>query len=157
VRRLTPLAIALAIAGCLAPTASVQSFQSVPSLEEAQGFLAKLVTLARRGDFTSFCAVGDLNCERSLDTAGRNAVPPAPPTVIDVRIVPNTTSGDQVSIGGLVLVMCGEDATGERYRSEMLVFRDRTGLRAINPVYWGNGRISGGTSTAASPLPSPAC
>jgi len=158
-RYIAVLTIALVLAGWSAQAAPGQP--APPTLAEAEGFLSQVVALAQHSDFASLCAVGDLNCESGLDTAGRTNVPSAPPTVIGSRIVPTTRSGDLVSMGGLVLSMCGHDATGALYNSEMLVFRDGPALRAINPVYWGNigiadGGGDGGT-TAASPVPRIAC
>lgn len=153
-RIIVTLAI-LAISAC--GPAQPQASSSEPTLAEAQGFLAQVVTLAQRGDFKGLCAIGDGNCERSLDMAGRNAVPREPPAVIGVRLLPTTQTGDQLSIGGVILEMCGRDAAGTPYHSEMLVFRDRSTLRAINPVYWGNIKIAGGNSTPASVAPSASC
>lgn len=153
-RHLLALLVLCAVSACTTPPGASQG---VPTIGEAQGFLAKAVALAQRGDFKGLCAIGDGNCERSLDMAGRDSVPPAPPTVIGVRIRPTTTTGDQVSIGGVVLEMCGRDAIGNPYHSEMLVFRDGSDLRAINPVYWSNTTIAEGNSTAASRGPRPTC
>jgi hypothetical protein len=128
-----------------------------PTLNEALGFLDRLVALAQQGDFGTLCATaGDSNCDRKLDEAGRDRVPPQPPTVRTISSVPTTRSGDQTSRGGLVLGMCGTDARGGRYESEMLVFRDGDGtLRAINPVYWGHYTIatSGETTVLRTPGP----
>jgi hypothetical protein len=153
-RHLLALLVLCAVSACTTPPGASHG---VPTIGEAQGFLAKAVALAQRGDFKGLCAIGDGNCERSLDMAGRDAVPPAPPTVIGVRIRPTTATGDQVSIGGVVLEMCGRDAIGNPYHSEMLVFRDGSDLRAINPVYWSNTTIAEGNSTAASRGPRPTC
>ena len=128
-----------------------------PTLTEAHGFLRQMVALAQRGDFASLCAFGDGNCVRSLDAAGRDGVPSEPPTLIGTRFIPTQATGDQVSIGGLVLELSGRDAKGRAYSSEMLVFRDRSALKAINPVYWDNTKISGGIATPASPGPSASC
>lgn len=155
-RWLATVAIVALLAAC-SGSGPAKSVDSVPSLQEAQEFLGQLVSSAQRRDFAALCAMGDLNCQRSLDVAGRDAVPARAPTLIDARVLPTSQSGDQVSVGGLVLVMCGTDAAGKEYRSEMLVFRDGARLRAINPVYWGGGRISGGRSTSGFPVTSPAC
>jgi hypothetical protein len=153
-RHLLALLVLCAVSACaVGPDAS----RAGPTVDEARQFLAQAVALAQRGDFTGLCAIGDGNCKRSLDMAGRDAVPPAPPTVVGVRILPTTTTGDQVSIGGVVLELCGRDAAGKPYHSEMLVSRDGSGLWAINPVYWGNTTIAEGNSTAASPAPGPPC
>ena len=115
--------------------------------------------MAQRGDFDGLCAVGDGNCGRELDTAGRDAVPPDAPTVAATRALATTTESGQQNIGGMVLVLCGTNGRGEPYRSEMLVFRDGGTLRGINTVYWDNFAIAAnGESTAASPqIPSAGC
>lgn len=143
--------LALAVAACSAQPAA----GAAPTADEALAFFGRLVALAQKGDFEAFCSVaGDGNCERKLDEAGRDSVPPRPPTVRSIRAVPTTRSGDQTSLGGLVLGMCGTDALGDRYESEMLVFRDGDGtLRAINPVYWGRYTIAtrGDTTVLRTP------
>lgn len=153
--RLAIAILLVAASACAGPPAATPP---LPTVNEAQGFLAQVVALAQRHDFKGLCAIGDGNCERSLDDAGRDMVPPAPPAVIGVRILPTTKNGDQISIGGVILEMCGKDAAGKPYHSEMLVFRDGSSLRAINPVYWGNTKITGGdTVSAVSISPQPAC
>ena len=143
------------LSGC-GPTAT-PSETSIPSIVDAEGLLARLVTLAHQGDFNGLCALGDLNCNQALDTAGRNNVPLDSPTVFGARVVPTTTSGGQTSMGGMVLELCGTTRSGSPYSSEMLVFRDAGGLRAINPVYWGATKIGSGLGTPASPAPSGHC
>jgi hypothetical protein len=115
---------------------------TIPSVNESRAFLDELVGLARAGDFDGLCRVSDDgNCERLLEHAGRDAVPPDPPTIVATRIIATTRSGDQLSPGGVVFVLCGENAFGDHYDSEMLVFHDGGGLRGLNPVYWGPTRI----------------
>ena len=112
--------------------------------------LDRVVSLAGAGDFEGLCALGDGNCGRHLETAGRDAIPPDPPTVVGTRVIPTTTtSGDQMHLGGVVLILCGVDANGEHYDSEMLVFHSGHGLQVINPVYWGTTRIA----DSANPVP----
>lgn len=113
-----------------------------PTFEEANAYLARVVELAQAGDFEGLCAIGDLNCEEHLRDAGRDSVPPEPPTVVSSTVIPPRQEGDQHSVGGRVLVLCGHDARGEQYVSEMLIFRDGSDLRAITPVYWGSVGIS---------------
>jgi hypothetical protein len=116
---------------------------TIPSEREALAFLNGIVALARQGDFEGVCALGDGNCRLHLEDAGRGTVPPDPPTVVRTGIIPtSTTSAGQQSLGGVVLVLCGIDGHGERYDSEMLVFNDGAGLRAINPIYWGRSGIA---------------
>ena len=143
-RRPAALLLVLAVAACLSdgPPAG-----TIPTVEEAQGHLDEIVRLARAGDFEGMCALGDLNCENSLEIVGQDAVPPDAPKVIGTRMVPTTSSNGQQSFGGIVLVLCGIDGRGEPYDSEMLVFNDGNGLRAINPVYWGRTRIASSPHT----------
>jgi len=140
VRRVTLLVLASVLAG--ACTFGDPPTGSIPTLEEAHGMLDRLVGLARAGSFDELCTVsGDGNCERVLEAAGADAVPPRPPTVVATRVVPSVADGEQLTLGGVVLVLCGIDGLGNHYDSEMLVVHGDTGLRAINPIYWGRTRI----------------
>ena len=136
----------IALVGFLLAACTAQA-PGPPSLEDANAYLARVVELAQARDFDGLCAIGDGNCEDHLETAGRERVPPDPPSVIGSRIIPTRTEGGLTHIGGVVLILCGRDALDEPYRSEMLVFRDGSGLRAINPIYWGNVRIADGSTT----------
>ena len=50
------------------------------------------------GDFDGLLLMGDGNCRRHLEMAGRDAVPPDPPTVVGTRTIPTTTTaGDQTA------------------------------------------------------------
>lgn len=149
-RQSVAVLLVLAVAACTSagPTAG-----TIPSVEEAQAHLAEIVRLARVGDFEEMCALGDGNCEQILEMAGRDAVPPDPPTIVATRTVPTTSSDGQQSFGGVVFVLCGVDGRGEHYDSEMLVFHDGNGLRAINPVYWSRTRIAASPQTAATFAP----
>lgn len=146
--------LAVGVVACSAQPAGADA----PTLDQALTLLDRLVILAQKGDFETLCSVaGDGNCEHKLDDAGRDRVPGQPPNVRSVRSVPTTRSGTQTSTGGLVLELCGTDARGTRYESEMLIFRDHDGsLRAINPVYWGHDTIAttGETTVLRSPTPS---
>ena len=150
IRRVLLVALAsLAMACTSEPPAG-----TIPTQEEALGFLDRVVVLARQGDFEAICAIGDGNCSKHLDDAGRDAVPPDPPFVVRTRIIPtSTTSAGQQSLGGVVLVLCGIDGHGQHYDSEMLVFHDGNGLRAINPIYWGRTRIAGSAESEGSSEP----
>jgi hypothetical protein len=142
---------ALLLAAVLQACSTAQPAQ-VPTIAEGQAFLAQVVALAKRNDFEGLCALSDgPNCRVSLDQWGRNTVPSESPSVIGTRAIQPTRDADRTTVGGLVLVMCGRDAAGQPYNSEMLVFRDGSQLRAINPIYWGNGTIADGDLTLASP------
>jgi hypothetical protein len=140
----TMLILVLAVAAC---TSAGPAAGTIPSVEQAERHLDEIVRLARAGDFDAMCALGDGNCEGMLEMAGRDAVPPDPPKVIGRRTVPSTSANGQQSFGGIVLVVCGIDGRGRAYDSEVLVFNDGNGLRAINPVYWSRTRIASGPQT----------
>jgi hypothetical protein len=141
--RLAPILV-LAVAAC---TSAGPPAGTIPTVEEGRTHLAEIVRLAQAGDFDGMCALGDGNCERILELAGRDAVPPDPPTIVATRTMPTTSSDSQQSLGGVVFVLCGTDGRGKPYDSELLVFHDGNGLRAINPVYWGRTRIASGPQT----------
>lgn len=143
-RRAAALFLVLAVAAC---TSAGPPAGTIPSVEDAQAHLDAIVRLARAGDFDGMCELGDANCERTLEMTGRDAVPPDPPKVIGTRMVPTTSANGQQSFGGIVLVLCGIDGHGEPYDSEVLVFNDGNGLRAINPVYWSRTRIASSQQT----------
>ena len=57
--------------------------------------------------------------------------------MVGIRRVEEQTSGQGGRAGGYVLELCGQQANGEPYYSEVLVNRNVTGeLRAIEPLYW---------------------
>ena len=147
IHRRLPLILVLAVAAC---TQAGPPAGTIPSVDEARRHLDEIVRLAQAGDFEGMCALGDLNCQDSLEMAGRDAVPGDPPRVVATRTVPTTNSSGQQSLGGVVLVLCGVDGRGKPYDSEMLVFHDGNELRAINPVYWGRTRIGGTRDTDGS-------
>ena len=142
--RVLLLALTVLVMAC---SSSAPPAGTIPSVDEALGFLDQVVERAQAGDFDSLCAIGDGNCMGHLEDAGRDAVPPDPPTIVRTGTVPTTSSGGQTSLGGIVFVLCGVDGNGDHYDSEMLVFHDGRGLRAINPVYWGKTRIAGSPMT----------
>jgi hypothetical protein len=146
-RRTAALLLVLAVAAC---TSAGPPAGTIPTIEEAQAHLAEIVRLARAGNFEEMCALGDGNCERILEVAGRDAVPRDPPTIVATRTVPTTSSSGQQSFGGVVFVLCGIDGRGDHYDAEMLVFHDGNGLRAMNPVYWGRTRIASSPQTEST-------
>jgi hypothetical protein len=141
--RILPLVIAVVVTACSfgAPPAG-----TIPTVEEAQGMLDQAVRLARAGDFEGLCSLGDGNCRRHLEMAGRDNIPPGPPTVVGTRTIPTTTSGDQRNLGGVVLILCGIDGHGNHYDSEMLVYHGGRGLQVVNSIYWGRTRIGDGAN-----------
>jgi hypothetical protein len=97
-----------------------------------------MVDLARDGEFEQLCQLGGGNCEDILASAGAGNVPADPPTIARIYVVPSIIHADgSWSQGGQLVEMCGTDAEGAAYQSQMLVFRDpHEGIIAIEPIYW---------------------
>ena len=143
--------VAVAMMGCAAVSSDVGS---VPAESEARGFLARIVAAAQGGDFAELCSFGDPSCADALEGAGRDAVPPLPPTVAGTRVITPTAN----RYGGLVFQLCGIDGRGQRYATEMLVLRSAEGLKAIQPVFWSGMRIApDGEVGPNDPLSFPGC
>ena len=87
--------------------------------------------------------------EASKRPGGMPSLPTRRPWSARGSIPTTTTAGDQTHLGGVVLILCGVDANGNHYDSEMLVFHSGHGLQVINPVYWGTTRIA----DSANPVP----
>jgi len=137
--------------GCAAVSPDVGS---VPAESEARSLLARIVAAAQGGDFAELCSFGDPSCADTLEGAGRDAVPPLPPTVAGTRVITTTAN----RYGGLVLQLCGIDGRGQRYATEMLVLRSAGGLKAIQPVFWSGMRIATDDEAGPNePLSFPGC
>jgi len=109
-------------------------------------------------DFAALCSVGGGNCEQILAVAGEDAVPEQRPVIVGTFLLPDEQIDPETrSLGGRVVVLCGTDARGRDFRTEVLVFFDDEGeLRAIEPVYWSGNRIA--TTDAETSEPSrPTC
>jgi hypothetical protein len=144
IRLLSLVSVAAMLVGC-----SVQS--PIPSRSEAIAFVEHLYPLAESGQFEALCAEGGGNCETVLADTGRDAVPAARPKIVDTFEVPSRDTGDGTMVGGLVLVLCGVDGRDRPFRTEVLVFRDGSRLRGIEPVYWSGVGIAPDTLTATKP------
>ena len=138
------VAVACLLAAC-------SSAPPTPTRSEAIAFVEQLYPLAEGGQFGALCAEGGGNCETVLADAGEDAVPTVRPKVADTFELSSRDTPDGTMVGGLVVVVCGVDGRDRSYRTEMLVFRDRNQLRAIEPVYWSGMRVA--TSTVTSPNP----
>lgn len=115
---------------------------SPPTSAEAEAFLTHVVDVAQSGNFNALCELGGGSCEDFLNEQGGQEVPREAPEVVGGRIVQPTGDGAG-RVGGFVLELCGTNARGEPYYSEMLVFSDFNGdLKAIEPTYWMGIRIA---------------
>ena len=133
------LAAVAVIGSQFAPRALNSAFPPPPPPSGARAVAAldRAVSYARAYDFAGLCSLSDGNCPIILDQAGRDAVPPDPPTVYATRVLqPTRLANGGWDAGGLVLQVCGIDGRGRPYRSEVLVFTTGSTVTLINPVYW---------------------
>lgn len=152
-RSLVPLLSAVVILfPLLLGACQTQASEREPTREEAVAFLAKVVDLAQRRDFTGLCELGGGNCERILEEAGREAVPVDAPNLVTDFVMMGTGPADARSATGRVLVLCGVGRDGGQYRTEMLVFFSNVKLIAIEPVYWSGVTIARDNTTTSGPI-----
>ena len=106
------------------------------SVADAEQILAQAETFAQAGDIQGLCALTDAprRCERMIDDVGGIATAPTDsPQIVDTYIRPDRNN----QVGSRVLVIEGEDATGEHYRTEFAVFyNSERKLSPMFPVYW---------------------
>ena len=108
-----------------------------PSDAQARAALDRAVAYARAFDFDGLCGPSDGNCSFLLQQAGRDAVPPDPPTVYGERVLqPTQVANGAWDGGGRVLQVCGIDGRGNPYWSEVLAFTTGSTVTLINLVYW---------------------
>jgi hypothetical protein len=107
---------------------------------EARAHLDRIVAAAQARDWEQFCRLSAavFNCELELNTAGRDAVPPVRPTIVESRFHEKQFSDGST---GRVLVVEGTDGRGRPYRTEVMVSRYEGHLEATNAVYWGSAEI----------------
>lgn len=144
----TLAAVIVAVAACggaLGP-------QAVPTEAEARAYLATIVERVAAGDVEGICGAGSGTCRQILRGADPARVPDAPPTVVGSRVLePEQLNDGMTSAGGLVLELCGRDGLGDRYFSELLVFRDGDRLISTATPYWLGVRITDSATTGGVP------
>lgn len=128
------IAVTLSMAGC-ALALPERGPLPAPSVEEARALLDEIVDAALERDFDRLCASASGTCEGELE--GNDALAPdAPPAVVDVEVYRPVGDADAWTSGGVTFVLCGADAAGDPYESEVLVFDDGERLLAAGAVFW---------------------
>ena len=123
-----------------------------PADAQARAALDRAVAYARALDFDGLCSLSDGNCSIILQQAGRDAVPPDPPTVYGGRVLqPTQLANGAWDGGGRVLQVCGIDGRGNPYRSEVLAFTTGSTVTLINPIYWSGVGIQSNAGAQAAP------
>jgi hypothetical protein len=149
----------IALVGLLVLAACAEPPAPPPSEADAMALLDRIVSTATRHDFDALCAFGTSACWDFLDAAGRDAVPPLPPRVVQVLRLENTRRADGLWTGGGVLLqLCGVDGRGRPYATEMLIVRKGSAsnpgpLAASEPVYWSGMRIARDATVGDGPEP----
>lgn len=106
-----------------------------PTVADATVFLERLIDAGIARDFDRLCGMATGTCDGELQGHEQRA-PLERPTVVDASVHQPIVSGDGYTAGGVLFVLCGVDAAGDPYESEVLVSRDRDTLIATAAVYW---------------------
>ena len=156
--RTTAVGAILLVAGCgiLAPRSTPIP---APSVADARVLLDAVIEAGIARDFERLCASASGTCEGELEGA-EHLAPSEPPTVVDVSVHEPIERGDGWTSGGVLFVLCGIDAAGDPYESEVLVFDDGERLLAGAAVYWRGTGIAfsdggGGVHIGVEPTPGP--
>ncbi len=155
---LLSLAAVLAACGAIAPAAP----PGPPTVGEARLLLDEIIDAAIARDFDRLCAHASGTCDDELQ-GNEDAAPLHPPLIRVDSIHEPQRAGDAWSSGGVLFVLCGIDAKGSAYDSEVFVFDAGEELLATAAVFWTGTQVivtgpeegadtgSGGTSTEDCP------
>ena len=126
------LAVLLVVCGLIPPDAPPPA----PPLDDATGVLDRVIDAALARDFDELCSLATETCERELEGV-EHLAPNERPTIVETEVHEPRRSGNGWSTGGVLFVLCGRDATGEPYESEVLVSDDAgRSLLATAAVFW---------------------
>jgi hypothetical protein len=142
--------LALLLAGCgLLPE---RMPPPPPSIDAATAHLDRVIDAGIARDFERLCALATGTCEGELD-GFEDLAPTTRPEIVDVSVHQPT----ETESGSVLFVLCGEDATGQPYESEVLVFDGGDGLLAAAAVFWiGTGiTFAGGDGLVDVGVPEP--
>jgi hypothetical protein len=102
-----------------------------PSVERATAHLDLVIAAGVAHDFERLCALATGTCDGELG-GFEHLAPTERPDVAEVTVHEPTQSGS----GGVLFVLCGEDAMGTPFESEVLVFDAGDQLLAAAAVFW---------------------
>lgn len=129
-----PTATVLLVLAVLLPACQVLGIRDTVTEVQARDLLTQAVGLAASGQVDRLCTLSPAEastCEDSLDTAGI-VMPSTGPRV--VCTVPAPTDGPLR--GGMVLVVEGQDAVGDPYTTEFIVYDDGDRVGVLDAVFW---------------------
>lgn len=119
---------------------------SAVSDAEARAALADAVAAADAGDLAELCelSASERMCALTLDDLGRESVPvgSAPVVIGSFDLPARTVPGSRGVVGGRVLEVCGHDAGGDPYLTELLVIHERSSTVLQNAVFWSGYRLA---------------
>ncbi|HEX2765890.1 MAG TPA: hypothetical protein VHR55_04540 [Candidatus Limnocylindria bacterium] len=120
-----------------------------PSLEVARWLLDDLVEAGIARDFARLCGLAASDtCEHLLE-GHEDLAPAAAPTIVQTDVYPPESAGNGFTGGGVLFVLCGTDAAGAPFESELLVSRNLDGtLFAVPAVWWTGTRVIVGADPA---------
>jgi hypothetical protein len=133
-RSTLPLAVLAIVAGC----GLLPSITPPPgSVEDARSHLDAIIESGIARDFDRMCDLaGTPICTDLLD-GSEHLAPDAAPDVVDVSVHQPTPVGEGFATGGVLFLLCGLDAAGDAFESEVLVSRAQSGeFHVVSSVWW---------------------
>ena len=130
-----------------------------PSVAEARSHLELLIDAGVSREFDRLCELAGTGTCESLLEGSEELAPAEAPRIVDVTVHQPERLDAGSSSGGVLFVLCGTDAAGSPFESEVFVSRNSDGsLFAISAVWWtGTGvTISGesdGVTVGVEPIP----
>ena len=134
-----PLLFTLLLAGCA--TIGTTGPLPPPPIEDARVLLDEIIDAGIQGDFERLCANATGTCHSELE-GHEHLAPNEPPSIADVTVHQPIFDADGGTSGGVRFVLCGVDAAGAPFESEVLVFDAGDRLLAGAAVWWLGKRVS---------------
>jgi hypothetical protein len=151
------LAPVLTLAGCFV-TQPIGEPVPPPDIQDATLALNAVIDAGIDRDFERLCALATGTCAHELDGLEHLAHREAP-IVVDTQVHQPRLDPDGWNEGGVLFVLCGTDASGTRYESEVLVIDAGPQLLTAATVFWKATCVSfapPGNAVAGEPDPGPA-
>jgi len=129
------LAIAALVSAC--GILSAETPPQAPAIDEAEAFLDQLIEAGIARDFDRLCDLAGTAMCTDLLEGNEDLAPTERPDVTAVAVHEPLRTADGFTSGGVHFVLCGQDAAGSPFESEVLVSQDHDGgLFAISSVWW---------------------
>ncbi len=126
-----------------------------PSVDDARALLDEIMDAGIEGDFERLCANANRTCKNELN-GHEHLAPNEPPSIADATIHQPINDAEGGTSGGVKFVLCGVDAAGAPFESEVLIFDTGDRLLAGAAVWWLGTSVSfapSGEAVTGEPTP----